>query len=88
MMWVVNCIKSVYDNSLACVRVKRCESECFRTDSGVRKVCIMSLWLFSVYMDAAMKEVKMGMGRREESGYCLDSSVHITWFCAVTRRKN
>ena len=24
----------------------------------------MSLWLFSVYMDAVMKEVKMGMGRR------------------------
>ena len=24
----------------------------------------MSPWLFSVYMDAVMKEVKMGMGRR------------------------
>ena len=25
----------------------------------------MSCWLFNVYMDAAMTEVKMGMGRRE-----------------------
>ena len=24
----------------------------------------MSPWLFNVYMDAVMKEVKMGMGRR------------------------
>ena len=26
-------------------------------------VCIMSPWLFNVYMDAVMKEVKMGMWR-------------------------
>ena len=26
----------------------------------------MSPWLFNVYMDAAMKELKMGMGRRGE----------------------
>ena len=35
----------------------------FRIDSGVRQECIMSPWLFNMYMDAAMKEVKMGMGR-------------------------
>ena len=28
---------------------------------------------FNVYMDVVMKEVKMGMGRREESGYHLNS---------------
>ena len=31
--------------------------------SGVRQGCIMSPWLFNVYMDAVMKE-KMGMGRK------------------------
>ena len=51
--------------------MKRGESECFRIDSGVRQVCIMFSWLFNVYMDAVMKEVKMGMGRRGESGDCL-----------------
>ena len=45
----------MYVNSLACVRVK-----------GVRQGCIMSLWLFNVYIHIVMKEVKMGMGRREE----------------------
>ena len=54
----------IYINSLDCVRVKECESECFRINSGVRQLCIMSPWLFNVYMDTVMKEVKMGMGKR------------------------
>ena len=60
MMWVVNLngIKSVYVN-----RVKGCEGECFRIDSGARQECIMSLSLFNVYMDVVM-ELKMGIGRR------------------------
>ena len=57
-------IKSIYDDSLVCVRVKGGEREGFTIDSGVRQGCIVSPWLFSVYMDAVMKEVKMGMGRR------------------------
>ena len=39
----LNGIKSMYVNSLGCVRVKGGESECFRIDSGVRQVCIISL---------------------------------------------
>ena len=57
-------IKSTYVDSLACVRVKGGESERFRIDSGVGQSCIMSPWLFIVYMNGMMKEVKMGMGRR------------------------
>ena len=41
---LLNVIKSVYVNILACAKVKGCESECFRIDSGVRQVCIMSYW--------------------------------------------
>ena len=55
-------IKSMYVDSSACVRVKKGESEWFRIDSGVRRGCIMSPWIFNVYMDGMMKEVKMGMG--------------------------
>ena len=57
-------IKSMYVDSLTCVRVRGGESERFRIDSRVRQGCIMSSWLFNVYMDAVMKDVKMGMGRR------------------------
>ena len=44
-------------------------------------------WLFNVYMDAVMKEVKMGIGRREESGDYLASCKQKTWFCVVSQRK-
>jgi hypothetical protein len=37
--------------------VDRVESEWFRIDSGVRQGCVMSPWLFNLYMDGAMKEL-------------------------------
>ena len=40
------------------------ESERFRIDCGVRQGYVMFSSLFNAYMDAVMKEVKMGMGRR------------------------
>ena len=39
---LLNGIKSMYVKSLACVRVKGGESECFRIDSDVRQECILS----------------------------------------------
>ena len=51
------------DNSV-CIRVKRGESKQFRIDSEVRQGSIMSPWLFNIYMDGVMKEVKMEMGKR------------------------
>ena len=63
---LLNGIKNMYVNSLVCVRVKGGKSECFRINSSVRQGCIMSLWVFNVYMNAVMKEVKMGMGRCNE----------------------
>ena len=82
-----NNIKSMYVNSLSCARVKGGESKCFRIDSGIGQGCIMSPWLFNVYMDAVIKEVIIGMGRREGSGDCLTSYMQMTWFCVVSRRK-
>ena len=37
---LLNGIKSIYVNSLACVRVKGGETECFRIDSRMRQRCI------------------------------------------------
>ena len=61
---LLNGIKSMYINILECVRVKGVEIDCFRINSGVRQGHIMSPWLFNLYMDAVMKKVKRGMGRR------------------------
>ena len=57
-------ITSIYFSSLAHVRVKRDESKQFMINRGIRQGCIMSPWLFNVYMDAVMKEVKMVMERK------------------------
>ena len=50
-------IKTTYAHSLAYVRVKGGNSEWFNINSCVRKGCIISPWIFNVYMDAVMKEV-------------------------------
>ena len=39
----------------------------------------MSPWLFTVYMDAVMKDEKIEMGRRGESGDRLTSCMQIHW---------
>ena len=62
---LLNGIKSIYVNSLAYVRVKEGESECIRIDSGVRQVCVMSPWLFNLYIHSVM-ELEMGMGEGSE----------------------
>ena len=80
-------IKSIYVDSSACERLKGVESKRFRIDSGVRQVCIMFPWLLNVYMDGVMKEMKMGMGRRGESGDCLASCMQMNWFYVVSQRR-
>ena len=41
---------------------------------------IISPWLFNVYMDTVIKEMKIGLWRRGESGNCLASCMQITLF--------
>ena len=53
-------IKGMYVDSLACVSVTEGECERFMIDSGVRQGCIISPWMFNVYMVGGMKEVKRG----------------------------
>ena len=51
---LLNGIKRMYVNILACVRVKGGASECFRINSGVRQGYIIFPWLFNAYVDAVM----------------------------------
>ena len=59
----------MYVESSACIRVKEGENEQFSTDSRVRQGCIMSPWLFNVYMDGVMEgsEIPGGWERVEIS---------------------
>jgi hypothetical protein len=59
---LLNGIKSLYGDSEACVRINGVEGEWFKIESGVRQGCVMSPWLFNLYMDGVMKELMVGMG--------------------------
>ena len=59
----VNDMKNMSVISLACLRVVLFESECFKKNNGVRQRCVESLSLFNAYMNAVMKEVKMGLAK-------------------------
>ena len=77
---LLNGIESMYDNNLVYVRVQG--PKCFRIDNGMRQEYLFP-WLFNVYMNGVMKEVKMGMGRRGEGRYCLASYMQMNWFYVV-----
>ena len=51
-------MQSFYVDSRACVRVGNDVSEC---PVNVGRGCVMSPWLFNVYMDGVVREVNVGV---------------------------
>jgi len=58
---MVNAIKSFYKNGKACVRIGREEGSEFEVRKGLRQGCVMSAWMFNVYMDKIVKEINREM---------------------------
>ncbi len=56
-------IRSFYENASASVRVNGKLSESFSVEVGVRHGCVMSPWLFSIYKDGCIREMKVKSGR-------------------------
>ncbi len=52
-------IKSFYENASATVLVNGELSESFSVEVGVRQGCIMSPWLFNIYMDGCIRDMKV-----------------------------
>ena len=50
-------VKSLYVGSKACVRVGNEVSEWFPVRVGLRQGCVMSLWLFSLYIDGVVRAI-------------------------------
>ena len=56
---LLKAVQSFYVDSRACVRVGNDVSEWFPVNVGLRKGCVMSPWLFNVYMDGVVQEVNV-----------------------------
>ena len=52
-------VHSFYEDNRACVRVRNKVSEWFLVNVGLRHGCVMSPWLFNVYMDSVFREANM-----------------------------
>ena len=59
---LMKAVQSLYEKSEACVRVCREEGDWFEVGVGLRQGCVMSPWLFNLFMDAVMKEVREKAG--------------------------
>ena len=73
---VLGGIQSFYVGSSACVRVGSDLSESFEVNVGLRQGCVMSPWLFNVFMDGVVREVKM---RTMERGLMLKGQNGWEW---------
>ena len=56
---LLKALQSFYVDSRACVRVGNDASEWFPVNVGLRQGCVMSPWLFTVYMDGVVQEVNV-----------------------------
>ena len=56
---LLKAVQSFYVHSRACVRVGNDVSEWFLVTVGLRQGCVMSPWLFNVYMDGVVREVNV-----------------------------
>ena len=60
-------VQRFHMDSRACVRVGNDVSEWFPVNVGLRQGCVMSPWLFNVYMDGMVREVNV-QGAWERAG--------------------
>ena len=61
-------VKSLYVGSKACVRVGNEVSEWFPVRVGLRQGCVMSPWLFNLYIDGVVRGKCSSAWQRKKAG--------------------
>ncbi len=56
-------IQAFYREANACVRVGGKFSESCAVEVGVRQGCVMSPWLFNIFMDGCMRKMRCKVGK-------------------------
>ncbi len=59
---LLSVVKSFYEEASACVKLSGETSERFEIGVGLRQGCVMSPWLFNIYMDGVDRKVKVKVG--------------------------
>ncbi len=59
---LLSAIKSFYEEVSTCVKISGKTSEHFEVKVVLRQGCVMSPWLFSIYIDGVMREMKGKVG--------------------------
>ncbi len=59
---MLSSLKSFYEEPSACDKISGETSERFEIKVGLRQGCVMSPWLFNIYRDGVMREVKGKVG--------------------------
>jgi hypothetical protein len=54
---ILGAIKSMYEQSMVCERIGRKLWIKFKVDVGLRQECVMSPWLFNIFIDGAVRKV-------------------------------
>lgn len=55
---LVRALKSLYGNSSVCIRINGAYTEWFNISRGVRQGCVASPWLFNLFMDSCLNDLK------------------------------
>ncbi len=69
---LLRAVESFYKDGEVCVRVGREEEEYFPVKIGLRHGCVMSVWLFNIFMDGVVRGVKARI--REQGLDCFMES--------------
>ncbi len=56
-------IKAFYREANACVKIDGELSDSFGVRVGVRQGCVISPWLFNIFMDGCMREMRAKVGK-------------------------